>query len=169
MIALTLTGCSDESAQQSVRDLRENNKQNESKIAELGEAISKITDDVIAQQKTIVDLEKELGAQHRYVIERLNTGKAAEISATQTGYDIIENRYGAFPILVANAVPYLDGQRVTFKIGNPLGASINEGTIKLTYALRKPDYPETASESKDRRMAIWKKGGVKRLVHCFCV
>lgn len=56
------------------------------------------------------------------------------LDAASKGYALVGTPFGAFPVIVERAAPYLDGYKVTIAIGNLTTATFQNATIHLNWA-----------------------------------
>lgn len=78
----------------------------------------------------------------------------AVLNASQRGFDLAKTPYGAFPVSIEDAKPYLDGFAVTFNVGNPLGASVTGATMEINYG---PDFDDLIGPKKNLDMEEWSR------------
>ncbi|MGI6621047.1 MAG: hypothetical protein ACOX35_06370 [Bacillota bacterium] len=60
-------------------------------------------------------------------------GNSVVLDTADKGYGRLDHNNGFFLISVDSVEPYLDGQRVTLNIGNPLNATFNGFTATITW------------------------------------
>ncbi len=116
---------------------------------------------VVALEAKVADLEKRLDenakptTQHAASIAELQ-GKVGwletrvdiiedeegTLDPTLKAYAFVKTRAGNLLLAVDNVVPFGDGQKVTFRVGNPHTITFNGFTMKVRYGPREPSYPE---------------------------
>lgn len=83
-------------------------------------------------------LQREINEmQNKAVGESIYSGsQEAEFGPDSTGYQIVKTTAGTFMVSIRKISPYADGQRVTFRIGNPYAASYSDPKITVRWGRR---------------------------------
>lgn len=76
--------------------------------------------------------------------------KASFDPSNSEGFQKLETNLGTFLIVLEGVEPYLDGQRVTLRIGNPYAADVSGLTLDLEWGPRLPVFTSSTSESFDK-------------------
>jgi hypothetical protein len=72
----------------------------------------------------------------RFLLEGIDdagNSKPAVLSVTDRNFSVARSSFGSFPLRVTNAVPYMDGYKITLSVGNPLAADITAGKILIEF------------------------------------
>ncbi len=103
---------------------------------------------------SVADLEKlstQIDSLQKRVMA-LESGEAT-VSSEKEGYDIARTKFGPFTVAVGNATPYLDGYKVTLRVGNLTNANFNG--VKLNIAWGIPRLFETLNDHSFKEWAKW--------------
>lgn len=84
------------------------------------------------------------------VLSKLELESAAIVDPSSKGYAIARNEYGAFPVILEDAQPYLDGHKLKFQIGNLTSAAMTDVKLKIVYGERDPALPTRDNRLSDR-------------------
>jgi hypothetical protein len=79
--------------------------------------------------------------------------KSVIIDASTPGYTTIETGTGRFLIACDNVQPYLDGQKLTLRIGNPSLLTVSGFKLTATWGTHSPRYP--ANNPSTEEFAAW--------------
>lgn len=60
----------------------------------------------------------------------------AQVTVDDKGYGIARTKHGSFLVIIEKAQPYLDGHKVTFRIGNMAFATFSKPKLKIQYGPR---------------------------------
>ena len=160
----TLAGCKDESARNKASEAESTAKAATAAIEELKASIEAAKQRAEALQEEIETLKFSSNSENfarDYKINRLHSAVfktlSAEPSVTGGGYDLARNPYGAFPILIENAIPYLNGHKVKFAIGNPTSVTVSNGTFTVKWNREEVKFPETEHLPQAERTAAYMK------------
>lgn len=117
-----------------LKQLSEYEKAQEARLAALEKQIGSLAEGHNAVQKDISALRTQVSAKS-------TREEVAELDPSIKEYAIARNEYGLFPILVENAEPFLDGHKVTLRIGNLTGATMTGVELRIAYGPRRPALP----------------------------
>lgn len=68
--------------------------------------------------------------------------RSVVFSPDSTGYQTLVTSLGTYFVTLDNVTPYADGQKITFRIGNPYSSPLKNPTVSVTWAQRPPS-PES--------------------------
>jgi hypothetical protein len=93
------------------------------------------------QSNTIEELKESIltKADHDDIEKKVDREMPAIVDPANKSYSVARNEYGAFPVIIEDAQPYLDGHKVRFRIGNLSGATLTGVSLRITYGARYPD------------------------------
>ncbi len=128
-LALLLAGCSED------RDARLRISALEQRLAQAEARTQNLT-------SSLENLQVELWS-------KIEAESPAVVDPASKGYAVARNEYGAFPVIVEDAQPYLDGHKVKFRIGNLTSATMTGVTLDLVYGVRDPAFPARDSKLSD--------------------
>ena len=86
------------------------------------------------------------------------SGATTTLDPSGNGFGRLNTDTGRFLIACENVQPYLDGDKVTVKIGNPNAADYHGFTLKVKWGQKEPEFPDSTSEPDD----TWQKAHTKR-------
>ena len=72
---------------------------------------------------------------------KIESESAAVVDPSSKGYSIARNEYGAFPVVIEDVQPYLDGHKVKLRVGNLTSAAMTDVKLELVYGVRDPAFP----------------------------
>lgn len=104
--------------------------------------------------------EKRLSARMDVLAADLDSlsGTTTTLDPSENGFGSVNTSTGRFLIACDNAEPYLDGERVRVRIGNPNAADYGGFTLKVKWGPKEPE-PPNSDESDDawnKDYAKWK-------------
>lgn len=130
-LIFSLTGCT--SGQDVERRLQSLQRKVDSLETQLWseEANSSFVPDILANVNgRITDLESRIWS----VEYEQNSDKSAFFNATDPkGYQVLQTATGQFLVSLDEAIPYLDGYRLRFEIGNPYSATFHGMVLKVKW------------------------------------
>ena len=88
------------------------------------------------------------------LLRDINRTATFDPSEPRGGFDKVESSSGFFLVSLQNVQPYLDGQRVTLHIGNPLSVTYSGFKIKATWSTRMPKF-NAADKSFAEKQKAW--------------
>lgn len=119
--------------------------------------LNKIEQEAIAQRAALESLQKRLEYAESQTFElrlKADATKFLELDLGQPdGYGRIDTNVGYFLIAVDDVKPYLDGQKITLRIGNPSQATYQGFVLKLAWGPRwdgRVNYDKWAESLKNR-------------------
>ena len=114
--------------------------------------IAELRGQIAALQKKVEELESRVNLAYLLLKDKQDRTDSVTLDLTEPTYQRLDTDNGFFLISSEQATPYLNGYKVTLKIGNPLSVSFSgfKATVKWgkTY-----DYKQYTSESYD----AWQK------------
>ena len=86
--------------------------------------------------------------------------KSAVLDPSAKGYSFINTDKGIFLFSVDNVTPYLDGHKVTLRIGNPMYATFTGFKLRVLYGRRPPlmptaDIAKSSAENQAANQKWW--------------
>jgi len=91
------------------------------------------------------------------LLRNMNKTATFDPSEPKSGFDKVESTSGFFLVSLQNVQPYLDGQRVTLHVGNPLSVTYSGFKIKATWSTRMPKFDPTDRQYSEKQRA-WNAG-----------
>lgn len=84
-----------------------------------------------------VDELKELRSEINQLRRRISSLEASEatVSTEEEGYDVARTKFGPLIVSTRSATPYLDGYKVTLRIGNLTSANFNGVKLNLAWGI----------------------------------
>jgi hypothetical protein len=99
------------------------------KVADLERRLS-ATETLVASHQSRLDLHT------KRFDNTVQAVSAAQVSVDDKGYGIVRNQHGAFLVNIEKAEPYLDGHKITFRIGNMAAATFSKPKLRIEYGPR---------------------------------
>ena len=114
-------------------------------------------------QKAEADIEG-LRTGMRYLAQQLPTTRRAVLDPTSKGYAFVDTGAGRLLVSCDSAIQYLDGQKVTLRVGNPFNMSFNGFKLTVRFGPRPPVYPasEGVTDSSGSDFASWQSSYATR-------
>ena len=128
ILAFLLVGCSED------RDAR-------ARISSLEARVSSLETQLAAAGDEAKKLASSLGSVQVGMWSKIESESAAAVDPASKGYAIARNEYGAFPVIIEDAQPYLDGHKVKFRVGNLTSAAMTDVKLDIVYGVRDPAFP----------------------------
>lgn len=141
-LSCLLASCDQWSATQSTTS--EDIKQIRKAVEEMNSKISKL-DDRVSELDGRADIAE--------LVQKQGKTAAFDPSEPKSGFSKIESSTGYFLVSLENVQPYLDGQRVTLQIGNPLSVTYSGFKIKAIWSARLPTFGVADPEFSKKRKA----------------
>lgn len=124
------------------------------KVADLESRLSKAEIQLSSHQS-------RLDIQSKRFDNTVQAVSAARVSVDDKGYSFVRTEHGTFLINIDKAEPYLDGHKVTFRIGNMTSAKFSKPKLKIEYGPRMKEegdvtknYEEYISSRKNKDESI---------------
>ncbi len=83
---------------------------------------------------------------------KLESETAAVVDPSSKGYSIARNEFGAFPVVIDDVQPYLDGHKVKFGVANLTSGTMTDVKLEIICGRRYPDIParDDSQSAEDR-------------------
>lgn len=107
-------------------------------------------------ESKMFDMQYKISSMKLDLLTKVEHEEAAVVDPVSKGYSVARNEFGAFPVIVEDAQPFLDGHKVRFRIGNLTSATMTDVSLILTYGVRDPEFPSTSMSEQERSKAIEK-------------
>lgn len=124
-----------------------------SKITSLEQRVKALEDGNAAFWKAAVESEKQvngrLGFLTQQAMKQLAKEKTATIDPNSKGYAVLDTGRGSLLIACDSAEPYLDGHRVSLRIGNPLYMRFSGFKLKFKFGHKAPEIPTKENTKQD--------------------
>ncbi|RKH13795.1 DUF3251 domain-containing protein [Corallococcus sp. CA047B] len=101
---------------------------------------------LVAVEQRILELQQrvaelESGAARQFIETEVLSSKLSdsiEFSPSTSGYGSLYTPSGTFLVSLDKIEPYADGQKLTFRIGNPQAVAYGHPTLKIKWGRRRP-------------------------------
>jgi hypothetical protein len=105
--------------------------------------------DSLAEQfnKLVMNVTIEVGTVKR----SLYLDKTAILDPTSKGYSSVTTDKGIFLFAVDGAEPFLDGHKISLRVGNPMNMTFSGFTLKIRFGKRPPAFPSLSQYTGDLR------------------
>lgn len=129
--SLALAGCVDRKAREGVLDTQKQVNKWTAELAQVRKTDSErggLLSDLISEVDNHLDL----------VEKQFSNTQPAVLSSTSKEYAVVVTRLGSFAVQVNNVVPYVNGFKIDFSVGNLINATITSGVVSVKYGSEPP-------------------------------
>jgi uncharacterized coiled-coil protein SlyX len=141
LILLLLAGCSDQDARSRISALEARATKVEDKTQENFSHVTALEADATMTADQVKKLASKVLSIQMDMSTKIESESPAIVDPASKGYSISRNEYGAFPVIIEDAQPYLDGYKVKIKVGNLTAATMTGIQLELVYGIRDPVFP----------------------------
>lgn len=134
LLTLLLAGCSED------QDAR-------SRIASLESRVSGLETRLATSEDQATKLNFRFLSMQRAMFSKLESESPAVVDPSSKCYSIARNEYGAFPVIIEDAQPYLDGFKIRLRVGNLTSAAMTDVKLEFVYGERDPVFPTLDAKS----------------------
>lgn len=118
------------------------------------------TTTIVDHGAKIEELSKQLDEQGERILSLSFADKAAFLDTSNLGkYSIMQNAAGDFPVILENVTPYLDGHKISLKVGNMSSAVFNGFSLEAAYSKEifpfEPEGSKETSYTQDLSPGSW--------------